>query len=103
HCSVVIRFVRSFPTRRSSDLAGVGGSPIASLLLGYPTQITRATLFGTFGLRGWEHSAYVQDDFKMTRRLTLNLGLRYELFLPLTDRKSTRLNSSHLGISYAVF
>jgi hypothetical protein len=69
----------------TNNAAGQGGSPIASLLLGYPTQITRATLFGTFGLRGWEHSPYVQDDIKVTRRLTLNLGLRYELFLPLTE------------------
>ena len=69
----------------TNNTAGAGGSPIASLLLGYPTQITRATLFGSFGLRGWEHSPYVQDDIKVTRRLTLNLGVRYELFLPLTE------------------
>src|ERR1039458_6425628 len=30
-------------------------------------------------------------------------GRVHDLLLPLIDRKSTRLNSSHLGISYAVF
>jgi hypothetical protein len=75
----------NFNAEFTNNTAGQGGSPIASLLLGYPTQITRATLFGTFGLRGWEHSPYIQDDIKITRRLTLNLGLRYELFLPLTE------------------
>src|SRR5256885_16194691 len=35
--------------------------------------------------------------------LMLDRGLDTELLLSLSDRKSTRLNSSHLVISYAVF
>src|SRR5258705_3824693 len=38
------------------------------------------------------------DDFKRMGRLLTEIGRR-----SAEDRKSTRLNSSHLGISYAVF
>src|SRR3712207_8712698 len=37
------------------------------------------------------------------RRATVELGLLYRPDQPLQDRKSTRLNSSHANISYAVF
>ena len=35
--------------------------------------------------RNWEVSAYVQDDWKLSRRLTVNLGLRYDLFTRHTE------------------
>ena len=67
------------------------GFSVASFVLGYPTSISRALLLGIAGERKWEYGFYVQDDYRVTRRLTLNLGLRYEYFSPpveVADRQS---------------
>src|SRR5207244_12722489 len=35
--------------------------------------------------RNWEFGFYVQDDWKLSRRVTVNLGLRYDLYTRHTD------------------
>jgi hypothetical protein len=53
------------------------GDALASFLLGYPTSgLKRNTLEREHG--GWVDGAYVQDQFQMTPRLTLNAGLRWD-------------------------
>jgi len=42
--------------------------------------------------RLWEHSDYVQDDWRPARKLTLNLGLRYDLFTPFTEKYNRYTN-----------
>src|SRR5437899_9521182 len=73
YCFGAHRDLHSFPTRRSSDLFSVSRNE----------QRTRFAIRQVDPVRQWKLSP-------------MDLA-------SLEDRKSTRLNSSHLGISYAVF
>lgn len=64
---------------------GHGGNSAASALLGYPFQVRRQIL-PALGERIKEDGAYFQDDFKMTKRLSLNLGGRWDLYMPSTEQ-----------------
>ncbi len=61
------------------------GQSLASFLLGLPTggSIDRVA---TSANQALFQAVYLHDDVKVSRRLTLNLGLRYEVESPTTDR-----------------
>lgn len=61
------------------------GSPYASFLLGLPSggQVTEEPTAADASIY-W--AAYVQDDWKVTQKLTLNLGLRWDMDIPRTER-----------------
>src|SRR5262245_65319261 len=92
-CNGQQRYLHSFPTRRSSDLA-VGGDVdgVAEMAEEPGGEIERSE-------RG-PRAALARLGAK--RRVGAEQGAAV-VGLPEQDRKSTRLNSSHLGISYAVF
>jgi hypothetical protein len=58
------------------------GDPFASFLLGLPNQEQLSVTLTDPRLSSYYYAAYVQDDFKIRRDLTLNLGLRYDIDTP---------------------
>lgn len=70
---------------------GTGGSAFATFLLGIPDSGDITSLHNV-DYRRQIYAGYLQDDWRTTDRLTLNLGLRYELFSTIkehTDQEAT--------------
>ena len=63
----------------------------ASFLSGEPVVFLQGLGDFTRHIRGNEFNAYAQDTYKLSPRVTLNLGLRYEL--PMPDTEENNLNS----------
>lgn len=60
------------------------GQELAAFLLGVPGgSMARSA---SWAMQEKYYSIYLHDDFKVSSKLTLNLGLRYELETPLTER-----------------
>jgi hypothetical protein len=62
------------------------GNSFASLLLGYGDVDSSLAVFKPVENKSKETAFYFQDDWKLTPKLTLNLGLRYEWSTPYTER-----------------
>jgi hypothetical protein len=77
----------------TSDLyTGGGGSALAEFLMGYPDGAYRDGQKASFGMRWTEFSTYLMDDFKVNGKVTLNLGVRYDLFTPQVEQQNRLAN-----------
>ena len=69
------------------------GFDVASFLLGL-TAAKNRNLFdaGTYTEKRPEFGAYIQDDYRVTSKLTLNLGLRWDVYVPWVEIKDRQSN-----------
>jgi len=82
--------------------ANNGNDPFANFLLGQADSYSQANHDTVPHLRYVNFETYVQDDWKVTPRLTLNLGVRYSYFPSPTDSNNTLVNFSPLLYSASV-
>lgn len=77
------------------------GQGLASMLLGLPTggYVDRRASYAETSTAS---AFYVQDDWKISRKLTLNLGLRYELEGPVTERFNRSVRGFDPGVALPI-
>ena len=78
------------------------GNAIASLSSGVPSEFRRDVQFEPFRLRGWEWAGFAQDSIRVGRRLTIQAGLRYSLFPPVTEADNRMVNFNYSRVTPAL-
>jgi outer membrane receptor protein involved in Fe transport len=95
----------AFINRPNGDMTfsgGITGNAAADFLLGLPAQARATTTQAIQDGHGSLYSAFAQDEFRLSPRLTLNLGVRYELPIPFVDR-SDAITAFHTGVKSTKF
>ncbi len=89
-------FARNWTQARALQADAVSGNELATFLLGYPTS-GFADLNISPSYRHHYYALFFNDDWKITPRLTLNLGLRWDYEAPVVERYDQQLRGFNLS------
>jgi hypothetical protein len=78
------------------------GNPMADYLLGYVSDLQLSNVW-TVEQRHWASMFFVQDDWKASSKLTVNLGLRYDFITPALEAGNHQTNFDPAGGGSLVF
>ncbi len=78
-------FDKGFTQRNPLAGDAASGNAFASLLLGYPASGS-VPINPSFAYQHLYYGAFFQDDWRINRKLTLNLGLRWDYESPTSER-----------------
>jgi hypothetical protein len=91
------------PTRGNLSFNGAfTGNAFADFLLGYAQRAQLTNVF-VVGQRMWSTSFFVQDDWKVSDALTVNLGVRYDFMTPPYEAENRMANFDPAGAGALVF
>jgi hypothetical protein len=87
------RGIFKFDGSYTSNQGATGtGNPYASFLLGDPSQVSRDFVNTIPAVRMTFAGFYVQDDYRISQSLTVNLGLRWDLFTRPVEKYNRQSN-----------
>jgi len=90
-------------TRGSYTFGGTfSGNAMADFLLGYVAGFQLSNVY-VVEQRHWATMGFIQDDWKATDRLTLNLGLRYDFITPALESTDRQTNFDPSGTGSLLF
>src|SRR5208283_2274391 len=78
-------FSAGFTQQNALNGSTSAGNPIASMLLGYPSAGTVSYNIAS-AFQQFYYAGFMQDDWRVSQRLTVNLGFRWDYESPMTER-----------------
>lgn len=95
----------------NQTFTGQGSAPFADFILGLPVEFQQGSGDPAMDGSSWNYAGYAQDEYRVAPRLTLQLGVRYELATPFYEaanhlaslvpgQQSTVQSSAPVGLVY---